>query len=42
MENAISKHDFAAARTYSDEEGKERDKFFLLCQKHGLLDWIYD
>lgn len=42
MEDAISKHDFAAARTYSDEEVKERDKFFLLCQKHGLLDWIYD
>lgn len=41
MEEAISKHDFAAARMYSDEEAKEREKFFLLCQKYGLLDWIY-
>ena len=41
MEEAISKHDFAAAKMYSDEERKERDKFFLLCQKHGVLNWIY-
>jgi ATP-dependent Clp protease ATP-binding subunit ClpC len=42
MEEAIADHDFAKARTCSDEEEKEREKLYLLCQQHGLLDWIYD
>ncbi len=42
MEQAIADHDFAKARACSDEEGRERDKLFLLYQKHGLPDWIYD
>lgn len=42
MEEAIGNHDFAAARAYSDEECKERDKLFVLYQQYGLLDWIYE
>jgi ATP-dependent Clp protease ATP-binding subunit ClpA len=42
LEEAIHKHDFETAKTYSDEEGKERDKLFLLYQEYGLLDWIFD
>ena len=38
---AIADHDFAKARTYSDEERAERDKLYLLCQQHGLPDWLY-
>src|ERR1700730_11321289 len=40
MEEAIADHDFARARVCSDEEGKEREKLYLLCQRHGPLDWI--
>jgi ATP-dependent Clp protease ATP-binding subunit ClpC len=42
MEDAIANHDFAKARAYSDEEGRERDKLYLLYQQYGLADWIYD
>jgi len=42
LEDAIANHDFVKARAYSDEEGRERDKLFLLYRKHGLSDWIYD
>ena len=42
MEKTIANHDFAKARTYSDEERKERDKLYLLYQQHGLSDWLYD
>jgi ATP-dependent Clp protease ATP-binding subunit ClpC len=42
MEDAIANHDFAKARACSDEEGRERDKLFLLYQQHGLSDWIFD
>lgn len=42
IEEAIASHDFGKAREYSDEEGRERDKLYLLCRKHGLTDWIYD
>lgn len=42
LENAIGEHDFAKAGALSDEEGKECDKLFLLCRKHGLNDWLYD
>lgn len=42
MEEAICNHDFAAARAYSDEECKERDKLLALYEQYGLLDWIYD
>lgn len=42
MEEAIGKHDFAAARMYSDEQGKERHKLLLLYDRYGLVDWIYD
>ena len=42
MEEAIANHDFAKAREYSDEEGRECNKLFLVCQQHGLTDWIFD
>ena len=42
MHDAIAEHDFTKARTFSDEEGKERDKLFRLYRKHGLNDWLYD
>ncbi|MGB8590935.1 MAG: Clp protease N-terminal domain-containing protein [Candidatus Acidiferrales bacterium] len=42
MGEAIANGDFAKARGYSDEEGEERDKLFLLCRKYGLSDWLYD
>jgi len=42
LEDAIANHDFEKARAASNEEGVERDKFVLLCRRHGLLDWIYD
>jgi ATP-dependent Clp protease ATP-binding subunit ClpA len=41
MENAVAKHDFLTARVHSDEERTERDKLYLLCQQHGLSDWLY-
>lgn len=42
VEDAIATNDWEKARAASDEEGKERDKLFLLYRQHGLLDWIYD
>ena len=42
LQEAIGKQDFSLAKTYSDEEGKERETLFLLYQRHGLLDWIFD
>jgi ATP-dependent Clp protease ATP-binding subunit ClpC len=42
MKDAVANRDFAAARAYSTEERTERDKLYLLCQQHGLLDWLYD
>ena len=42
IEDAIANHDFVKARAYSDEEGRERDKLYLLYRQHGLSDWIYD
>jgi ATP-dependent Clp protease ATP-binding subunit ClpC len=42
IEEAIANQDFATAKAHSDEEAKERDKLFLLYQRYGLLDWIYD
>ena len=41
IEEAISHGDFAAAKVYSDEEGKVSDELFSLYRQHGLLDWIY-
>jgi ATP-dependent Clp protease ATP-binding subunit ClpC len=41
LSDAISNHDFEKARTYSDEERKERDKLYLLCQQHGILVWLF-
>lgn len=42
MEEAIASHDFAKARSCSDEERLERDKLRLLYQKHGLSGGIFD
>jgi len=39
---AISSHDFAMARACGEEERKERDKFFSLCQKYKLSDWLFE
>ena len=38
---AISNHDFEKARASSDEEQKERDKLYVLCQQQGLLEWLF-
>jgi|SRR6185312_2979864 len=42
MKQAIANHDFASARSCSDEERIERDKLRSLYQKHGLSGWIFD
>lgn len=39
--DAVAKRDFEKARAYLDEERKERDKLRLLCQQHGLLEWLF-
>lgn len=41
-EEAIANHDFAKAQSCSDEERKERDKLYLLCQQHRLSVWLYE
>jgi ATP-dependent Clp protease ATP-binding subunit ClpA len=41
IEEAIARHDFAAAKAYSDEEGTLREKLFSLYRQHGMNDWIY-
>jgi ATP-dependent Clp protease ATP-binding subunit ClpC len=40
--DAISNNDLRKAQVFSDEEGKQRDKLYLLYQKYGLIDWLYD
>ena len=42
MEQAIANHDFAKARSCSDEERIERDRLRLLEQEHGLSGWLFD
>lgn len=42
MKDAIDNQDFAKARACADEEHTEHDKLRLLCQQHGLSDWLYD
>jgi ATP-dependent Clp protease ATP-binding subunit ClpC len=42
MEQAIADHDFAKARSCSDEERIERDHLRLLYQEHGLSGWIFE
>ncbi len=42
LNDAIADHDFTKARAFSDEEGRERDKLYLLYRKYGLPDWLYD
>jgi len=42
MKDAIAHHNFAKARSYSDEERPAREKLYQLCQQHGLSDWLYD
>jgi ATP-dependent Clp protease ATP-binding subunit ClpC len=42
VEEAIAQGDFAKAREYSEEEGRERERLRLLYQQHGLPDWLYD
>jgi ATP-dependent Clp protease ATP-binding subunit ClpA len=42
IEDAIANHDFTKAHEISEEEGKERDKLYLLYRKYGLNDWLYD
>jgi ATP-dependent Clp protease ATP-binding subunit ClpC len=39
---AIANHDFANARAYGDDERKERDRLYFLCQKYKLPDWLYE
>jgi ATP-dependent Clp protease ATP-binding subunit ClpC len=42
MQQAIASHDFAKARSCSDEERAERDKLRLLYKRHGLSGWIFE
>lgn len=42
VENAIANRDYGKAQEYSNEEGKERDKLYLLYEHYGLSDWIFD
>lgn len=39
---AIAEHDFAKAQALSEDERKERDRLYLLCQQHGLSEWLYE
>jgi Clp amino terminal domain, pathogenicity island component len=41
VNSAIADHDFSKAQYLSDEEAKESDKFYQLCRKYGLVDWIF-
>jgi ATP-dependent Clp protease ATP-binding subunit ClpC len=41
QKDAFLNHDFEKARVYSDEESKERDKLYSLCQQQGLLEWLF-
>lgn len=40
-DEAVANHNFERARTYSDAERKDRHKLYLLCQQHGLLEWLF-
>ena len=40
--DAIAQRDFAKAREYSEEEGREREKLRFLYQQRGLPDWLYE
>ena len=42
MEQAIANHDFAEARSCSNEERMERDKLRSLYEKHGMSGWIFE
>jgi ATP-dependent Clp protease ATP-binding subunit ClpC len=42
MEEAIANDDFSKVDSCLDEEGKERDRLYLLYRKYGLTDWIFD
>lgn len=42
MRDAIANHDFATPRLCAVEERAERDNLRLLCQQHGLSDWIFE
>jgi ATP-dependent Clp protease ATP-binding subunit ClpC len=42
MTKAFANHDFATARSCSDEERMERDKLRSLYQQHGLSGWIFE
>jgi ATP-dependent Clp protease ATP-binding subunit ClpC len=42
VEDAVAQRDFAKAREYSEEEGREREKLRLLYGRHGLPDWLYE
>jgi ATP-dependent Clp protease ATP-binding subunit ClpC len=42
MQEAIAANDFSKSQSCSDEEGKGRDKLYLLYRRYGLADWIFD
>jgi ATP-dependent Clp protease ATP-binding subunit ClpC len=42
MEAAIATNDFSKVESCLDEEGKERDKLYLLYRKYELTDWLFD
>ncbi len=41
QKDAVLNRDLEKARAYSKEERKERDKLYSLCQKQGLLEWLF-
>jgi len=42
MAQAIANHDFATARSCSEEERVERNKLRSLYERHGLSGWVFD
>jgi ATP-dependent Clp protease ATP-binding subunit ClpC len=41
QKDAFLNHDFEKARAYLEEERKERDMLYSLCQHLGLLEWLF-
>ena len=40
--SAAAEHDLAKAESYSAQERSERDQLYVLCQRHGRSDWLYE
>jgi ATP-dependent Clp protease ATP-binding subunit ClpC len=42
INEAIARHDFAAARTHSDEERNIREQLWPLYERYNLSDWLFE